>query len=86
MNFWEQLYAIASMENIPTTKVSEKAGLTRAFIASSKTQNVTPNIRTVVRLLDACGYALCAVKKDNITSDCFVIAETDETNDQENRV
>jgi len=85
MNFWEILYTIADNVGVPTTQIGPKLGLNREYVANAKSKQINPSLVVAGRLLSVCGYALTATPLDKITSDCFVIGETSQNDDQANR-
>ena len=73
MNFWNVLYKVAKKSGCNTTDIGPKMGLSRGYISSCKTQNVTPLIDNAIRMLDVCGYSLCAIPSDEIPDNAFVV-------------
>lgn len=75
-NFWDVLLTIANQNGVSATEICRKLGLSRAYIAKAKTTDTVPLLTTAARLLDACGYELCAVPKKRVSKHMHRIGDS----------
>ena len=59
--------------------VSIALGLSDNYINNVMSRGSTPQANTLAKMLEACGYALCAVPADEIPPNALVIGDEDGT-------
>ena len=78
MNFWKTLYVIADKVGIPTTQIGPKLGFSREYVANNKSKRINPSLTVAARILDVCGYALCALPKTDIPENAYLLGIDDQ--------
>ncbi len=68
---------IISRADKAESRAGVEAGMTKGYIGSLKTQGKQPSLDAMMRLLGVCGYALCAVPRDEIPPNALVIGDED---------
>ena len=66
MEFYDAVYRIAKKKGITIEKISLSLGKTSGFITAQKSRGSKPRIDTAAKILDACGYILCAIPEDEV--------------------
>ena len=69
----DALKAAAKSRSVPTTHIGRKLGLADNYVAKTSAQRSNPQCDTMARMLDVCGYALCAIPYEQVTDDMIVI-------------
>ena len=65
--------AAANTTGVPLSSIGRKMGNSDNFVAKTAGRGSTPRADTLARMLAVCGYSLCAVPSDQVTSDMLVI-------------
>lgn len=73
MNFYDMLYKIAKENGMTFERLSWKLGHSASYIGGSKSRGSLPRIDNAARIIDACGYTLCVVPKDNVPDGAMTI-------------
>ena len=63
----------AKMAGVPTTHIGKELGSDSAYVAKIANRGSVPRCDTMARMLDVCGYSLCAIPTDKIPNDAIVI-------------
>jgi len=73
MNAMQALKTVAKNEGIPLAHIGRKMGLADNYVNKTINRNSVPRVDTMAKMLDVCGYALCAIPKESIPDDAIVI-------------
>ena len=63
----------ANSAGIPITHIGVSMGKARTYVNTAIAKNAIPQCDTMARMLDVCGYSLCAIPTDKIPNDAIVI-------------
>ena len=66
---------VASRTGVPTTHIGKRMGKTLTYVSNTSGRGSTPKADTLAKMLNVCGYALCAVPKDEVPPGAIVIDE-----------
>lgn len=82
MNFIEALYEVSKRTGTPVTQIGLRIGTGREYVSRMKRNNTDPGTANAARLLDACGWAIAVMPKDEVP-DCALVITPAETTDEE---
>lgn len=69
----DALKAIAEKKEMPLKEIGLKMGLSRQYIQTVASKGSNPRSDTFSKMLDVCGYKLCAVPKGQTSDSTLVI-------------
>lgn len=75
MNFYNVLKEVSKTSGISQRQIGLTLGHSTGYVANMRNSGV-PTVDTANRLLNVCGFALCAVPRDAITDDMYEITQT----------
>ena len=64
----------ANRAGLTLYRVSLDMGKTRQYVNNIITRGSVPQADTLARMLDICGYSLCAIPKDKVPEDALIIS------------
>lgn len=73
MNFYDVVAVCAKKSDMSTNKISYALGHSTNYLRNLKSMKRDTAVSNAARILDACGYALCAVPKDKVADDMLEI-------------
>ena len=73
MNFYEAIYKIAREDKKSVNDIGTSIGKTDRYVTSGKSRKSNPVVTNAAKMLNVCGYALCAVKRDEVTDSMLEI-------------
>lgn len=73
MNFYDVLYKIAKQEKKSVNDIGTQIGKTDRYVSNGKHRNSKPVVSNASKMLGTCGYALCAVKREEVTDSMYEI-------------
>ena len=79
MEFYDAVYHVAWLKGKAVYEIGLGLGHTSSYIAGQKSRMSSPRVDTAVRILEFCGYKLCAVPEDNVPEDAIVIDNQEES-------
>ena len=63
MDAYSAVVECAKREGVPVTHIGPAMGKNRAYVSGGVNQGGAPRADTLAKMLEICGYALCAVPK-----------------------
>lgn len=73
MKAMQALKEAATRSETPLTRIGPTFGKAPAYVSSICTRGSTPRTDTLAKMLDVCGFALCAIPKSEVPSSAIVI-------------
>lgn len=73
VEFYDAVYHIAWLKETTLEKLSLGMGHTAGYVTRQKSRGSLPRIDTAIKILDACGYELCAVPKGEAPENAIMI-------------
>lgn len=73
MNFYDVLYKVAKSVGISVNNIGIAIGKAYNYVSNGKHRGSTPIVTSAAKMLNVCGYALCAVKREEMTDSMFEI-------------
>ena len=73
MQYYDALLEAVNRSGQTLKETSLRMGRSETYINAGKTRNSVPNLSNAVEAFNACGYALCAVLKEQIPNDAIVL-------------
>lgn len=73
MDAFSVVVECAKREGIPVTHIGPALGFNRAYVSAGVNRGGAPRADTLARMLDVCGYELCAVPKSRIDAEMIPI-------------
>lgn len=73
MNFYDALYKIARGAGVSINTIGLALGKTDRYIPSAKWRKSIPSVTNAAKMLDVCGYRLCAVKEEEVSDSMVVL-------------
>lgn len=73
MKFYDALYKIAKDVNVSIGQIGRQLGKNDGYVMNAKCRNSEPSTENAAKMLSTCGYALCAVKRDEVTGSMLEI-------------
>lgn len=78
MDAMEAVKAAAKNTGVPLRHIGRKMGVAGNFVNKTIYRKSVPRANTLAKMLDACGYSLCAVPNDSVSDDMLVITARDD--------
>ena len=78
MKAMQALRHISRITNMSFYSISLGIGKSRQYVSNVATRDTTPSASNYAKMLEVCGYALCAVPADKIPSYAIIIDDNDE--------
>jgi len=78
MKAMQALRHISRITNMSFYSISLGIGKSRQYVSNVATRDTTPSASNFAKMLEVCGYALCAVPADKIPSYAIIIDDNDE--------
>ena len=63
----------AKRAGLGTTELCSRIGRSGSYLAATASRGSTPKANNLAEMLEACGYALCAVPKEDVPESAIVI-------------
>lgn len=73
MQFYDALYKIARSVGMSVNDIGVALGKTYTYVPSAKHRKSVPTVSNASKMLGTCGYALCAVKREDVTRSMYRI-------------
>ena len=73
MHVYQAIRTVAKRSGMSLIEVGPRLGHGKAYVSSMFTQERRPKYDTLLRILGACNYTLCAVPSDQVPSGAVVI-------------
>lgn len=73
MKFYDIVYEIARNDGLSIERLSLKLGRGPNYVGGAKNRGSLPKVDNAAMIVDACGYALCVVPKDEVPDGAYIV-------------
>lgn len=73
MDYYKIVEKMCKSKGIGITHLGLRLGHTAAYVAKARTRGSLPQVDTASKTAAVCDYTLCAIPKDDVPEDAYVI-------------